>query len=121
MERLVAESRLEELVQRTKRLQDLLTTRLEQRKTTVESLLLESVDVTQGLVELTRELLKGHMELRKHLEYNSHSYGDDVEAEEILMMCPYCHHCMTLSHNELKLQQALCPQCHARLPLYSPS
>lgn len=100
MEWSLAQSRLEEIIKRLRRLQDMLGQRTEKGQANTSMLLLETVDVMSNLVDVTTELLQGQKQIAEHLESHNY-YCDDSETDDDMFM--------------------MCPHCHARLQRYSPS
>ena len=121
MDRYVMESRMKELTHRSERLKRYVAQKAEGSYGEIETLLLETVDLTAELTELTKELVEEQMRMSERYDNNSY-YGDgDPDLEEMFMMCPYCHESVTVSMNAMEQQSTTCPSCHARLQLSSPS
>jgi len=111
------ESRLKELTHRSDRLKRYVAKKAEGSYGELETLLLETVDLTAELTELTRELVEEQLR-----QCDNSFYGDgEYEQEEMFMMCPYCHESVNISMKAMEQQATNCPNCHARLQLYSPS
>ena len=120
MDRYVMESRIQELTHRSERLKRYVAQKAEGSSGEMETLLLETVDLTAELTELTKELVEEQLKMSDR--YDNNYYGDgDGDPEEMFMMCPYCHESVTVSMNAMDQQATTCPSCHARLQLYSPS
>jgi len=111
---------MKELTHRSERLKRYVAKKAEGSYGEMETLLLETVDLTAELTELTSELVEEQMKMSER--YDNNYYGDaDVEQEEMFMMCPYCHESVAVSMNAMEQEATTCPNCHARLQLYSPS
>lgn len=120
MDRYVMESRITELSHRSERLKRYVAKKAEGSYGEMETLLLETVDLTAELTELTRELVVE--QLRMFDRYEGSQYCDsDADPEEMFMICPYCHESLPLSTGEMDQQSTVCPSCHAKLQMYSPS
>lgn len=120
MDKYVVESRMKELAHRSERLKRYVAKKAEGSYGELESLLLETVDLTAELTELTEELMQEQLRLAERYD-NSYYNDGDMEHDEVFMMCPYCHESITVAGQALDQQSTTCPHCHARVQLYSPS